>query len=412
MEENRKITCIVTLHGVGFQTTPNNVVDNSGYADSLHLHLCCAKDMGTILCDDPGRERQRPGDNGVIYVQSCWRDGEGGSITHEEGLKRLGTWTENRKSIIIDDAPLVPATEPVSAKSVAHIALIYSDLELHRDGNDVGATFITAAMGLFSAASYVSLGGVGHLLEDAAKALFGGHNPPPQVGPPPVSSRPRPDLPKGHNAPLISVGSQPSLMNALANDVACYVCYNEQRERVRSFLREALTRLARREDVDKIILNTHSNGTVIAFDVLRHLPDEVTNKIKAFITAGSPLRKYVDLFDWGSQIQIIYQVEPWYNFWDEYDPVGDPLDPPQKWHLTDKIQQSQEKLFSRIDPNEEDPFYIGVYDIKVDNLKNSYGDVLPVHNYWDNTKDFVPQLAKIVCAIVNEEPVIACKEVA
>jgi surfactin synthase thioesterase subunit len=82
-----------------------------------------------------------------------------------------------------------------------------------------------------------------------------------------------------------------------------YICHNEERERVRSFVYEALMRLACREDVDSIVLNTHSNGAVVAFDVLRYLPQEVTTKIKAFVTAGSPLRKYVDLVHWACQCE-------------------------------------------------------------------------------------------------------------
>jgi hypothetical protein len=379
-------TCIVTLHGIGFQSAPTPGEDNSGYADSLHNHLYHAAGMSAILSDDPQRTRQQPGDNGAVYVQSCWQVGENDPISHEEGMKRLGKWSEDGQAIMREDAPLF-----ADGKSVAHVALVYSNLEAQ--GNDVGTAFITAAMSLFGAASYTSIGGMGRLLSDATMVMLKQHNAPPdeQLS---VSFQPRADLTANHKVQVATVARQPSFISSLVNDVACYVCQNEERERVRSFVRESLMRLAYRDDVDKIILNTHSNGTVIAFDVLRHLPIQVTNKIKAFVTAGSPLRKYVDLFDWGNQIQCAYQIEPWYNFWDQYDPVGDPLDPPKDWHLSDPIQLSQVKLFSRIDPNSEQSSSIEVHDLQVDNVTHSYG-TLQAHNYWDNVTDFVPQLAKI-----------------
>jgi len=137
---------------------------------------------------------------------------------------------------------------------------------------------------------------------------------------------------------------------------------------------------------------------------------QTTDKIQAFVTAGSPLRKYVDLFDWGNQIQCPYQVKPWYNFWDPCDPVADQLDPPKNWHLGNALKPANAKLFSRIDLNSETPFFIDVCDQQVDNVKNSPGGGLIAHNYWDNGKDFVPRLARIVCAIVAGEPVLESKE--
>jgi pimeloyl-ACP methyl ester carboxylesterase len=204
----------------------------------------------------------------------------------------------------------------------------------------------------------------------------------------------------GQAAPATS----PELLAALRNledDVACYVCHNEERERVRSFVYEALMRLALREDVDSIVLNTHSNGTVVAFDVLRHLPEEVTSKIKAFVTAGSPLRKYVDLFHWGNQVQSFYPVEAWYNFWVLRDPVADPLNPPLSWRVGDKIVPSDMKLFSRIDLKSETPSWIEVDDHEVDNVEKSRGGGLQAHNFWDNEEQFVKQCCDIVCAIAN-----------
>ena len=121
-----KITCLVTLHGIGFEQPPQTGVANSGYADPLHQHLY--KCLGTMLSDDPKRVegRNQPGDNGAIYVQSHYRDAQGRS-SREEGLKRLGVWSDNKQHIDTTDAPLV--AEDANDGSVAHVALVYSNLE-------------------------------------------------------------------------------------------------------------------------------------------------------------------------------------------------------------------------------------------------------------------------------------------
>ena len=48
-----KITCLVTLHGIGFEQPPTPGVPNSGYADPLHQHL--KQFLNTFLSDDPNR---------------------------------------------------------------------------------------------------------------------------------------------------------------------------------------------------------------------------------------------------------------------------------------------------------------------------------------------------------------------
>src|SRR5438552_443688 len=62
------------------------------------------------------------------------------------------------------------------------------------------------------------------------------------------------------------------MLRQIEDDVAAYVARNELRERLRAFVREALTRLLLREDVARVVVNGHSNGTVVAFDVLSQLP--------------------------------------------------------------------------------------------------------------------------------------------
>jgi hypothetical protein len=391
-----KITCLVTLHGIGFEQPPDPGVPNSGYADPLHQHL--KKFLNTLLSDDPNRSegRNQPGDNGAIYVESRYLDAQG-KPTREEGLKRLGTWYNGQQKIDIKDAPLVE--EGANDGTISHIALVYSNLEPM--GPEVGATALTLGMSLASASHYGSVAALLHTAVVDGLAIIGNRAP---VDQEPVSSRPRINLKfrnvkhlgnQGQAAPTPPPGILTTLRN-IEDDVACYVCYNEERERVRSFVHEALMRIANRDDVENIVLNTHSNGTVVAFDVLRNLPPQVAEKMKIFVTAGSPLRKYADLFHWGYEIQSRYLFEPWYNFWDPHDPVADPLNPPKSWEIGDKIVASDETLFEYIDLGDKDPFWIKVTDIPVDNVKNSRGGGLQAHNYWDNEEDFVKQLAQLL----------------
>jgi hypothetical protein len=394
-----KITCLVTLHGIGFEQPPQPEVLNSGYADPLHLHL--KKCLGTLLSDDPNRKdgRLQPGDNGAIYVESRYKDAQG-KLTREEGLKRLGIWYDDHQKIDFTNAPLVE--DGTQDGSISHIALVYSNLEPMDP--EVGASAITLELSLASASHYGSVTNLLHTAIVDGLATIGNHT---AVDQEPVSSRPRPNLKfrtvkhlgnHAQSAPALSPGILTTFRN-LEDDVACYVCYNEERERVRSFVFEALMRIACRDDVENIFLNTHSNGTVIAFDVLRNLPQQATKKIKTLITAGSPLRKYADLFHWGQEIQSRYQFESWYNFWDRKDPVADPLNPPKSWRIGDPILASDETLFEYIDLDDKDPFWIKVTDIPVDNVKNSRGGGLQAHNYWDNEEDFVKRLAQLLSPI-------------
>ena len=143
-----------------------------------------------------------------------------------------------------------------------------------------------------------------------------------------------------------------AILRQLENDVAAYVCRNEQREQIRYFVHEALMRLACRDDVEAIVINSHSNGTVVGLDIIRELPPFAAEKVKAFVTAGSPLRKYIDLFVWGQQIESINPIQQWVNFWDRLDPVADPLAPPKSWKRGDEVHPPfEDGLFQLINPN-------------------------------------------------------------
>lgn len=383
--------CVVSLHGVGFEQPPQPGIDNSGYADLLHMHL---KDfLGDCLSDDPYRQRNTPGENGAIYVQSLWPNPEG-KASSEAGLQRLGTWSQAKTCVDPTRAPLTSGDE-----AICHIALVYSNLE--PQGPEIDATWRTLTMALGSTLHYSSVLGFIHMaLADGWAVLQHLHD-----GQEAASSRPRTDI---RQRPGLVASPSPSTQDGLLktfqyleDDLACYICYNEIRERVRSFVGEALTRLAMRDDVESIILNVHSNGGVIAFDVLRHLDSRVTQKIKALITTGCPLRKYVDLFQWGAQIQCLTAVEPWYNFWDRHDPVGDPLEPPPGWRVGDPLVKGQSGLFTRLDLATGTVFPMPVIDREVDNVEKSQGGGLQAHNYWDNGEQFVQPVATLLANITG-----------
>jgi len=158
---------------------------------------------------------------------------------------------------------------------------------------------------------------------------------------------------------------------------------------VRNFILEVLRRLACRDDVAGIVLNTHSNGTLIGIDVQQELPTFVAAKIRAMITAGSPISKYVNLFSWGKHLEVTPKLDVWLdqwtNFYDENDIVADPL----------------QDVYQSIDTNTGDTGPITIHDIKVENTRfsNPPGD-MPAHNYWDNQEQFIPQVAAILKTMI------------
>src|SRR5690348_15348429 len=145
------ITCLVTLHGIGFMQPPQQNVP--GYADPLHEHL--KKQLGSLLSDDPNRKRTREGENGAIYVQSRWLTPDGIPST-EEGLKPLGSWSKDMRRFQTKNAPLIADDARIS-----HVALVYTNLE--PQGPEVEATLLSSAMSLFYTSNYAHISGLMHM---------------------------------------------------------------------------------------------------------------------------------------------------------------------------------------------------------------------------------------------------------
>jgi hypothetical protein len=371
---DERVTCIVTIHGIGFQTTPDDVHGISGYADQLHRNMRRHVDT-SIVGDDP----QRP-QGGPVYVQSDWPPD---SRRSEAGLKRLGTWTSFNPRTI--DATGMELT--TGASQFAHVALVYSHLE--DQGSNIGSLLEGTAKAACGHAHYASVMGISRLIFHDAWAMVSHQD---AREPEAAGMRVRTDQSRAPRDPTGLFAT----VRQLEEDVTTYVCRNDLRERVRAFVREALLRLAYRDDVAGIIVNAHSQGTVLAFDVLRELPPVAAEKVRGFITAGSPLRKYVDLFAWGNEVGSLAMAPAgtWVNFFDPQDPVADPLHPPAQWRpgAGPDSFPAAESLLRATDPETGVVTPTLVIDRAVDNMAHSEGGGLQAHNYWDNDREVIVPL--------------------
>jgi hypothetical protein len=401
------LTCLVTIHGIGFQQFPEP--DKAGYADGLHQRLV-AYLPPRLLGDDPSPKRVRRGEPAPVYVQSSWPPG---SHRREAGLARLGT---------VDGATLdIRGQELVSGESrVAHVALVYSGLE--GTTPDPQSMLTTLGRGVTGVRRYATWRGLaGTLIRDVAAILR-----PPSKRPvePPTDAPPsqgqlsvRTDVQPGRHPwlramqmitrrPTTDTQGTVSLLRTLEDDVAAYVCRDDLRARVRDFVRDALTRIALRPDVCRIVINAHSQGTVIAFDVLRELDPQVAAKVRWLITAGSPLRKYARMLSWTTSVSHRISVASdgrWCNVWDEVDPVADPLGPAEDWRRGQKLDaDTPQGLFALVDGTTGDSQKAQVVDCKVDNANLVVGSGLRAHDYWGNERQFVIPLAAVLEDVAQE----------
>ena len=201
-------------------------------------------------------------------------------------------------------------------------------------------------------------------------------------------------------------------LRALEDDVATYVTRNDLRERVRGFVQSALLALIDRSDISGVVINAHSQGTVLCWDVLCRLPfsswarndDQRAGLFRHFVTAGSPIRKYVDMFAWGDRVgELAAALAPsgsltWHNFFDPHDPVGDPLNPPASWRPGDPSDTQPPPDGGLLVAREADGSvqHVQIADTAVDNTRYSSGGGLQAHDYWNNEKEFVAALAQLL----------------
>lgn len=400
--------CLVTVHGIGFQQPPED--GRPGYADGLHENLRDV--LGDELGDDPNRR-------GPVYVTSQ----VGGSTS--EGLARLG----------------LPLAAP---GKIAHVALVYSPSEPLEDRS--GSVVDTLARAALAHSHYIGVIGALRLLFGDAEAALHEHS---AAADPSAATRStltrRTDLPISHHQGVIgrllhrgagagegapatpdaqqadadTSGGAPGALGtlrALEDDVATYVVRNDLRERVRGFVESALYGVLGREDTSALVVNAHSQGTVLCWDVLSRMPfsgwqddhDRRGRLLRAFVTAGSPIRKYVDMFAWGAEVGQMAALTSggvagfeWRNFWDPFDPVADPLDPPASWRPSNTEPERPPGDLGLLVARDPDGAtrHVQVHDERVDNINKSSGGGLQAHDYWNNESQFVTALGGLLTGL-------------
>ena len=379
---------LLTIHGIGFQVSPEDGPE--GYADPLHKQLALPENLGGDLSSDPEashRDQTTPHD-GAVYVQSHWPPR---SEDAERGLARL-------------DRKLRRGNQ-----RFAHVALVYSHLE---DSKPKPFSLLElCGQAVFQLRSYGTLRQLIRWAWRDVTAMRKAGERQVVVLSPQAPNEPRRSMSSLMPRRSMKRGRSPkpglgSIILAIENDFAAYVLRNDLRERVRGFVREALIKLAQRTDVERIVINSHSQGTVAAFDVLTELPSQAIDKIAQVVTSGSHLRKLVKLLNWGSDIGNIPINVPWTNFYDLRDPVADGLCP-ERW-IPGKARDcasDQRTLLSKVEVTPAGVKVLDrrVSDIVVDNIRYSRGS-LRAHNYFDNAHDFVPRLAKLLRAVGTRQP--------
>lgn len=197
-----------------------------------------------------------------------------------------------------------------------------------------------------------------------------------------------------HGQPHDVWGSR-DVMTDITQEVASYLFNWRTRRRFDTFVGDALENLIKRGDIDAVVVNAHSAGTGIAFHVLKRMDPAIRAKVKAYVTSGTVLGKYVGLFGWRRKATGLAGIA-WCNFYDPSDPVGDPL----ARRLT-RFSFPPLSLFWHPDGG-RDP--LRVIDCKVDNQANGGSGAIPVHDYFDNYRQFVRGLSEVIWRVFDDQP--------
>lgn len=108
-------------------------------------------------------------------------------------------------------------------------------------------------------------------------------------------------------------------------DVANYVARNGVRTAVQNILHDKLGQVHASTSAAPVIVASHSQGTVISYDVLRQAGTNYP-LLRTWITMGSPLRKYFAFpLQWGRQALGMPAQLRWLNLYDKKDIVGKDL---------------------------------------------------------------------------------------
>ena len=172
------ITCLLTIHGIGFQQFPDDDAGVAGYADELHRAL---RDQASPAPPCSATTPSAPGVGRPPVTRApsmCRAAGLPNRCEQEKGLERLGRLLDREARTL--QSPLPDLVEP--GKTIAHVALVYTPLE--ETGPDPIATLELTVRGLFSAAHYATLTGGLTMLGRDVKAIL--H---PPAGPPVLPPR-------------------------------------------------------------------------------------------------------------------------------------------------------------------------------------------------------------------------------
>jgi hypothetical protein len=157
-----------------------------------------------------------------------------------------------------------------------------------------------------------------------------------------------------------------------ANDVANYVSNNAVRLAVQRRLGDRLFEVRAAHPGATIIVGSHSQGTIIAYDVLRLLGPQLGQLV--WVTMGSPLGWYLNFGRWGGDRLGIPEAMRWLNLYDRNDIVGRAVGGLVHWAA----------------PRPE--------DIDVDNT----GQGLGAHDHWHN-RTVVEQYFTLIAEALGRE---------
>jgi len=115
-----------------------------------------------------------------------------------------------------------------------------------------------------------------------------------------------------------------------ANDVANYVTNNGVRLQIQHRLSDKLFQLQAKYPNASLILGSHSQGTIISYDVLR-LNGPQLPSLKTWVTMGAPLGWYLNFLRWGDDPVGIQPAMAWLNFYDDDDKTGKTLQELVNW---------------------------------------------------------------------------------
>jgi hypothetical protein len=134
----------------------------------------------------------------------------------------------------------------------------------------------------------------------------------------------------GLTGQLITLGTQQISMADHAADVANYIGNNQIRLAIQETLSSVLLAMQADHPKATLILGSHSQGTIISYDMVRLLAGQLSS-MKVWVSMGCPLGWYLDGASWGPNEMEMSAGLRWVNLYDPQDVVGQDLDRLASW---------------------------------------------------------------------------------